>query len=334
VTGPRNDFSRPTKEILAKRAGQRCSNPDCGRATSGPHEDDHRAVNLGVAAHITAAAPGGPRYNRCLTPEERSGIGNAIWLCQTCAKLVDSDVSYFREERLIMWKRKHEELTKQRMVALEISNATPIFDTLQISAIYTHLSADKRACIVDFRVSNSGHADILINSVEFEVLEFFRRFPLGQMQYSATYDIDISKATDYLSNVECQIAQILKPGEADRFAIVLSATSLAAVCASWKFAVRLRTNQGIHDCPNIDIVFSADEPSVKFDVVKQFVKKKAIEQLEKYSTSSDLTPEDRKMIFSTRPGPFGGFTTFIGAILCEYSGPLPLLDDDQLPLKI
>lgn len=328
MAGPRDDFPQPTKEILAKRSGQRCSNPDCGRATSGPHEDDHRAINLGVAAHITAAAPGGPRYNNGLTPKERSSIANAIWLCQTCAKLVDSDVIRFKEELLIMWKRQHEERTKQRMVEREVSNETFGSGVLHTSAIYTHLSPDKRACIVDLRVSNPGHTDVIINSVEFEVLEFCRRIPMGEMKYSAIYDIDISDTVEYMSMAECQVAQILKPGEADRFSIVLSATSLAATCAAWKFAVRLKTNFGTYTGPNTEVVFSADEPSIKFDVVKKFIRDKAIKQLATYSHRSDLTANDRKIILNTRPGSYGGFITFIGGLLCEYSGPLPLLDWD------
>src|SRR5579872_6088710 len=109
MTSRRDDFSSSIKETLAKRAGQFCSNPDCRVVTSGPHDDDRKAINLGVAAHITAAAAGGPRYNLNMAPEERSAITNGIWLCQTCAKLADSDTIRFPEELLIMWKRRHEE---------------------------------------------------------------------------------------------------------------------------------------------------------------------------------------------------------------------------------
>lgn len=326
MTEPRHDFSRPTKEILAKRSGQRCSNPDCGRATSGPHEDDHRAINLGVAAHITAAAPGGPRYNKRLTPKERSSVANAIWLCQTCAKLVDSDVVRFKEELLVMWKRKHEEQTKEKMVGPKDSSAPLGPGVLYTSAIYTHLSQDGKACIVDLRVSNPSRADVLINAVEFEVLEFFRRIPLGQMNYSATYDIDISETIAYMSKAECEVAQILKPGEADRFAIVLSATSLMATCAAWRFAVRLKTNFGIFNGPNADVVLSADEPGLSFDFVKKFIREKAVKQLVTYSHHPNLTAEDRNLVLNTRSGPHGGFVTFIGGLLCEYSGPQPIFN--------
>jgi len=101
----RDDFPAQTKEILAKRVGYRCSNPTCRQLTSGPHDDPNRAVNLGVAAHITAASPAGPRYDSILSAEERASAQNGIWLCQTCGKLVDSDESRYSVESLRGWRR-------------------------------------------------------------------------------------------------------------------------------------------------------------------------------------------------------------------------------------
>lgn len=82
-----DDFSDPVKRALASRVGNLCSNPKCRALTSGPQEDPAKAVNLGVAAHITAASPGGPRYDAEILPDERSGPANGVWLCQNCAKL-------------------------------------------------------------------------------------------------------------------------------------------------------------------------------------------------------------------------------------------------------
>ena len=89
----RDDFPQPVKNTLAARAAYRCSR--CGAATSGPQVDPTKSVNVGVAAHVTGAAPGGPRYDPTLSPEERSGVENGIWLCQTCAKLIDDDTARF-----------------------------------------------------------------------------------------------------------------------------------------------------------------------------------------------------------------------------------------------
>lgn len=100
----RDDFSAPIKDALAKRVALRCSNPACNVSTSGPHTEATRFVNLGVASHITAAAPGGPRFDATLSVEERAGIDNGIWLCQRCAKLVDSDLSRYSVSLLRHWK--------------------------------------------------------------------------------------------------------------------------------------------------------------------------------------------------------------------------------------
>lgn len=104
----RDDFPVNIKDVLAKRIGFRCSNPGCRQLTSGPQTDPSKAVNVGVAAHITAASPQGPRYDPVLTSEDRSSINNGIWLCQTCAKLVDNDPIRYPASTLEAWKREAE----------------------------------------------------------------------------------------------------------------------------------------------------------------------------------------------------------------------------------
>jgi hypothetical protein len=101
----RDDFSTTTKDLLAKRVGFRCSNPECQKPTSGPQDDPTKAVNIGVAAHISAASPGGPRYEATLTSEQRCDSSNGIWLCQTCAKLIDNDPVRYDLAVLEGWKR-------------------------------------------------------------------------------------------------------------------------------------------------------------------------------------------------------------------------------------
>ena len=104
----RDDFTSKVKEEVAKRVGYLCSNPDCSAPTSGPQINDG-TVNVGVAAHITAASKNGPRYDASLTEVERSSAENAIWLCQTCAKLIDNDVKKFNVELLRSWKKQAED---------------------------------------------------------------------------------------------------------------------------------------------------------------------------------------------------------------------------------
>lgn len=110
----RDEFTPKTKRILAERAGQRCSNPDCGRSTSGPSDDGSgESTQLGKAAHITAAAEGGPRYNSTLTLEQRSSPDNGIWLCAECADRVDKreNKAQYSVELLSHWKNFHESTT-------------------------------------------------------------------------------------------------------------------------------------------------------------------------------------------------------------------------------
>jgi hypothetical protein len=100
----RDDFPADVKQVLAFRVSTTCSNPQCLADTAGPQEDPSKAVNVGVAAHITSAAEGGPRFNPNLTPPQRGSAENGIWLCQTCAKLIDNDVTLHPEELLRAWK--------------------------------------------------------------------------------------------------------------------------------------------------------------------------------------------------------------------------------------
>lgn len=94
----RDDFSETVKRTVAERVNRRCS--ICGAPTSGPQTEPAKSLNLGVAGHITAAAPRGPRHDPALSPEERKGHDNAIWLCQNCGKLVDNDENAFTAAEL------------------------------------------------------------------------------------------------------------------------------------------------------------------------------------------------------------------------------------------
>ena len=100
----RDDFSAKTIRTLAARVGYHCSNPTCLCSTSGPALDEERSVNIGVGAHITAAAEGGKRYDPGRSPAERSSGANGIWLCQSCSKLIDSDDARYTVAVLHQWK--------------------------------------------------------------------------------------------------------------------------------------------------------------------------------------------------------------------------------------
>lgn len=306
----RDEFSSAVKEIMAKRAGQRCSNPECRAVTSGPHDDYQKAINLGVAAHITAAAPGGPRYNQSISPGKRSAMVNGIWLCQNCAKLVDSDTARYPEEILIIWRRCHEEWVKAQMVRTgksDVSTRAP--GLLNVSAVYQHAPADRRSCILDFRVSNQGASDLMINAVEFQVLESLQRMPLGHAAYSALYDLDISKLKEYSSRAECHVAQILKPGEADRFCIVLSAPSLHTF-AGWRFTTQFKTNFGATQGPEVEVWLPRPEILRSFDSVTKSIASAAETAIQRRTGIPGLFPRGVPDLELDEPG---GYSTFIEA---------------------
>jgi hypothetical protein len=104
----RDDFPQTVLDVLAKRVGVRCSSPSCRKLTTGPRSDSSRIICIGVGAHITAAAVGGPRFNPALSPEQRRSAENGIWLCQNCGKLVDNDAQRYSVELLNDWKRRAE----------------------------------------------------------------------------------------------------------------------------------------------------------------------------------------------------------------------------------
>ena len=130
---PRDEFNQKIKEKLAKRVGYLCSNPSCKMFTVGPHTNPNKSINIGVAAHITAASEGGPRFNQDYTREERKSTINGIWLCQNCAKLIDNDIRKYSVELLIEWKMVAE---KNALFQIEKQNLySNVTQTLKIKEV-------------------------------------------------------------------------------------------------------------------------------------------------------------------------------------------------------
>lgn len=113
VSSNRDNFSPATRNALAGRAGYRCS--ICKTPTIGPSDESPASfMNVGIASHITAAAPGrgARRYDSSLTPEQRSDIDNGIWLCRGCDGIVDRDAARFPTETLKRIRRDHTEFSR------------------------------------------------------------------------------------------------------------------------------------------------------------------------------------------------------------------------------
>ncbi len=117
----RDDFPEKIIKILQERVGNRCSRCRC--LTSGPNTAPEKATRIGVAAHITAAAKSGPRYDESLTVEERKSIQNGIWLCQNCARLIDVDVRKYPVELINQWKLQAEESASRELEGREAASS-------------------------------------------------------------------------------------------------------------------------------------------------------------------------------------------------------------------
>ena len=93
--------------------------------TCGANTNPEKISNIGVAAHICAAAQGGPRYDASMTPEERKSFENGIWLCQSCSKLIDTDITRYPKELLQSWKQLAEQTA---ILEVETTSSTPAFE--------------------------------------------------------------------------------------------------------------------------------------------------------------------------------------------------------------
>ncbi len=101
----RDDFTLGTKRALERQAGCNCSYPSCRRLTFAISPDSQDELQIGEAAHICAAAPGGPRYDPEMTRDERRSADNGIWLCRTHARAIDAADSKFPVELIHAWKQ-------------------------------------------------------------------------------------------------------------------------------------------------------------------------------------------------------------------------------------
>ena len=113
----RDEFKTSVRTALRMRAALICSNPNCRKQTAAPSKTDQDAfVCLGKAAHITAAASGGPRYDASLTQTQRGSISNAIYLCSACADLIDKNKGNdFPATLLFSWKKTHEAWVEENL---------------------------------------------------------------------------------------------------------------------------------------------------------------------------------------------------------------------------
>jgi hypothetical protein len=112
-------------------------------------------VNVGEAAHITAAAPGGKRYDPSLTQEERRAASNGIWLCELCAKLIDTDEARFTVELLRRWKQDAEARALR-----DIATAAP--GTYRRPVLVVELDEEDRAFLLSLALPQEDQLEAVL----------------------------------------------------------------------------------------------------------------------------------------------------------------------------
>lgn len=105
--------------------------------------DDEGSIDIGTAAHICAAAPGGPRYDEKQSSEERSAAKNGIWMCRDHGTAIDSTDSTFTVKQLLEWKQQAESESWQRVLRKDVvCGSVGIADVQLLARIRAAAEAD------------------------------------------------------------------------------------------------------------------------------------------------------------------------------------------------
>jgi hypothetical protein len=98
LTGP----TIVTIKRLFAVAGNRCAFPQCTQPLV------HSGKVTGRACHIKAAKPGGPRFDRTQTDEQRRGFDNLVLMCPVHHDVIDADPLAYTVAQLTQMKGDHE----------------------------------------------------------------------------------------------------------------------------------------------------------------------------------------------------------------------------------
>jgi hypothetical protein len=165
----RDDFTGKTKLQIAKRAGWLCSDPSCRRPTIGSTSDGDGEINLGTAAHICAAAPGGPRYDPNQTPDQRRAANNGIWMCRLHGTAVDAKDSKFTVELLSEWKAQAQKDSWRRVLYNDVPHGPAVFTPTE-RGLSTNLRAAAAADLNVFRRSDKWPSTTIALTLEVDGL--------------------------------------------------------------------------------------------------------------------------------------------------------------------
>ena len=149
----RVEFTSSVRDLAAKRVGLRCSNPECQRLTCGPATDSRRSISIGEAAHISAASPGGPRYDNSISSDQRCSIENAIWLCAACATLIDRDELKYTVQVLTEWRIRAENAARSSL------RAGTVFRPIAASEVIQELTIEQVVAIKELEEEFACHVE-------------------------------------------------------------------------------------------------------------------------------------------------------------------------------
>ena len=213
----RDDFLQKVKDILERRVNSICSNPNCRNSTSGPNSSCmNKSVNIGVAAHICAASPNGPRYDPNMTPEQRSSIDNGIWLCQNCAKLIDSDTNTYTIELLYQWKEEAENFANRNIGRpIQIQNNQSNY-TINLNDLNSLISSIKYIKDIAIEINNNQfyetykpaydqQQDVKIYNIFVDVYNCFNNIHNIKSKYYIQFNkinIDIISISEYIFSLK------------------------------------------------------------------------------------------------------------------------------------
>src|SRR5437588_10856559 len=93
------------RKLLWAREGGTCAL--CKSQLTADAQSGDKDVVLGEEAHIVSEEPNGPRF-RPMSRRDVDTYANLLLLCPSDHKIVDEQVTYYTEQRLLTVKREHE----------------------------------------------------------------------------------------------------------------------------------------------------------------------------------------------------------------------------------
>lgn len=105
---------------------------------------------------MTAASAGGPRYDPSLTRQQRRSPENGVWLCQNCAKLVDSDPLRYPAELLHTWKAQTEASTLAALVGGAEPQSIDLSAEIDLSYAQVQIRSERHDYRLEVTLTNRG----------------------------------------------------------------------------------------------------------------------------------------------------------------------------------